>query len=274
MKTQLLILALLLDSVATFAQTTFTQATFDDIMKRYAQNPVNYLKTETAPDFILAGSDGKSNSLSQLISLYDGLTLTTWSYDGVIVRQYGNTGVATGILTHGYTFKTGGYPITNRELFTYVFTSPKSGQWQLVSGQHSIAPIGTLADQEAAIKKVIEGQTVAAYARDGKAYMSYWANAPYVSRVSSDAVSAVSKLVGDEFRKAITESGAKSTEPVKDKVTRENYVIRVNGNSAFVIFDQHNERPDGTVRHSVEERYLERINTEWKLVNVTVLVTK
>jgi hypothetical protein len=57
-------------------------------------------------------------------------------------------------------------------------------------------------------------------------------------------------------------------------VTRENWLIRINGNSAFAVFDQHNKRPDGTNRHSMVERYLERTNGEWKLVNVTVLAGK
>ncbi|GAB3639601.1 Cif family virulence factor [Spirosoma arcticum] len=125
---------------------------------------------------------------------------------------------------------------------------------------------------ETAIKKVIEAQTTAGYARDEKAYLSHLANTPYISRVGIYPGNEVTKLVGDDFRKAITETIAKPGEPIKDKVTRENWLIRVNGNSAFVVFDQHNARPDGTTRHSVEERYLERMNNEWKLVNVTVLV--
>lgn len=130
------------------------------------------------------------------------------------------------------------------------------------------------ANDETAIKKVIEGLTTAAYTSDYKTYLSYWADTDYISRVGSDQNSVVTKRVGDAWRKVMAENATKPSEPNKDNVTRENWLIRVNGNSAFVVFDQYNARPDGTTRHSVEERYLERINDAWKLVNVTVLVAK
>lgn len=79
--------------------------------------------------------------------------------------------------------------------------------------------------------------------------------------------------MGDEFKKAY-DDWEKNGKVQEVTVTRENWLIRINGNSAFAVFDQHNKRPDGTNRHSVEERYLERTNGEWKLVNVTVLAGK
>ena len=55
MKTKLLTVALLLISVSAFAQKAFDKSTFDALMNRYAQDPVKFLKTETSPDFVLAG---------------------------------------------------------------------------------------------------------------------------------------------------------------------------------------------------------------------------
>lgn len=276
MKKSLLVAALLLTGMASFAQKTsaFDRVAFDALMNRYAQDPVKFLKTEAAPDFVLATADGASWNTERTIGLYERNTQTGRSYENVAIRQYGNTGVATGILTHSYVGKASGKPSQLREFFTYVFNSPKPGQWQMVSAHHSTASAGTLAENEEAIKKVIEGLTTAAYTGDGKTYLNYWADAPYISRAGSYPSTGVTKVTGDTYRKQMQEALAKPSEPSKDKVTRDNWLIRVNGNSAFVVFDQHNARPDGTTRHSVEERYLERMNGEWKLVNVTVLVEK
>ena len=267
-------LTLLLISTASFAQKNFNQATFDGLMNRYAQNPVKFLKTETAPDFVLAGSDDEPVGLDRVMNIYDRHTQTARQYENVAVRQYGNTGVATGILTHSYVSKASNKPWQMRELFTYVFNSPKPGQWQLVSAQHGTTPSATVADDEAAIKKVIAGVTTSMYARDFKTYLNYWSTAPYVSRVSTDQEGKVTKMTGDEWRKMVEKYATQNLKPSGEKATRDNWLIRVNGNAAFVAFDQHNQYPDGTIRNSVEERYLERVNNEWKLVNVTVLVAK
>ena len=130
----------------------------------------------------------------------------------------------------------------------------------------------TVSEDEAAIKNVIEGLTTAMYARDFKTYLNYWVNTPYVSRVANDRDGKVTKMTGDQYRKMVEQWATQNHAPSQEKATRDNWLIRVNGNSAFAVFDQHNQYPDGTTRHSVEERYLERMNGEWKLVNVTVLV--
>ncbi|QHV95733.1 Cif family virulence factor [Spirosoma endbachense] len=254
-----------------YGQATFTKVTFDDLMARYDKDPIKFLKTETAPDFQFLGST--IEDVNGTLAIYDRLQQLKRDYAAVNVRQYGQTGVATGLLTHMYAVKSSGNPYSIRELFTYVFTNEKGNTWKLVSAQHRpfVPPV---ADDEAAIKKVLEGLTAAVYARDFKTYLSHWADTKYASRIGSDLGNVVTKMVGDEYRKLITEAATKPGEPSKDKVTRENYLIRVNGGSAFVIFDQYNTRPDGTIRHSVEERYLERMNEEWKIVNVTVLVAK
>ena len=199
---------------------------------------------------------------------------TARTYENVAVRQYGSTGVATGILTHSYVSKATNRPWQRRELFTYVFNSPKPGQWQLVSAQHGATPAATAAEDEAAIKKVIEGLTTTMYARDFKTYLNYWSTAPYVSRVGVDQEGKVTKMTGDEWRKVAEQYATQNLKPSQETATRENWLIRVNGNAAFVVFDQHNQYPDGTTRDSVEERYLERVSNEWKIVNVTVLPRK
>ena len=144
-----------------------------------------------------------------------------------------------------------------------------------IFAQNSVAQKRPMvADDETAIKKVIEGLTTSMYARDFKAYLSYWSTAPYVSRVAIDREGKVTRITGDEYRKVLETYASQNLKPSQETATRDNWQIRVNGNAAFVVFDQHNQYPDGTTRNSVEERYLERENNEWKIVNVTVLVAK
>ncbi len=139
--------------------------------------------------------------------------------------------------------------------------------------QNSTAQQAASAEDEAAIKKVVEAGTTAAYAKDIPAYKNQWANAPYISRINAGTEGKVTKIVGEEFQKAY-EDWEKNGKPIDIKVSRDNWLIRVNGNSAFVVFDQHNQNPDGTTRESVEERYMERINNKWKIVSMTILPKK
>ena len=140
--------------------------------------------------------------------------------------------------------------------------------------QNAAAQQAASAEDEAAIKRVIEGETTAIYARDFKTAFNHWANVSYISRVSTDQEGKVTKLMGDELRKIGEQYAAQNLAPSKEIATRENWLIRANGNAAFVVFDQHNQYPDGKTRDSVEERYMERIDNEWKIVNVTNLPRK
>lgn len=133
MKTKLLTVALLLISVSAFAQKAFDKSTFDALMNRYAQDPVKFLKTETSPDFVFAGSNGSFWNTERTGQVYERNTQTGRTYENVVVRQYGNTGVATGILTHSYVGKASG--VVNYRSFGSLLPScstarkPVSGKW-------------------------------------------------------------------------------------------------------------------------------------------------
>lgn len=67
--------------------------------------------------------------------------------------------------------------------------------------QNAAAQQAASAEDETAIKKVIEGETTAMYARDFKTSFNYWANVSYVSRVSTAQEGSVTKITGEELRK-------------------------------------------------------------------------
>ncbi|MBC7572072.1 MAG: nuclear transport factor 2 family protein [Spirosoma sp.] len=270
MKTKLVFLALLLMSAGSFAQTAFTQATLNEVLAEYKTNSKTFFENRLSADFRYTTSRGVYQNRNDIVAGDDQKILKTEIVEPVIF-QSGDLAVVSGIHKTERAGQ-GGNPVMGQVACTYTFQR-KQNKWLFVASQQtSIIP--TQSADEEAIKKVVEEQTAASYARDSKAYMAAWANTPYITRVGSYPEIGVTKVVGDEFRKAVTEAYAKPGEPSKDKVTRDNWLIRINGNSAFVVFDQYNARPNGTTRHSVEERYLERINSEWKIVNVTVLVAK
>lgn len=224
-------------------------------MDRYHKNPVQFLKTETAPDFVLAGSDGTPNDLAKTLAVYDRITPTTRSHENVTTRQYGSTGVATGIVTHKYTSQATGKPLSYRELFTYVFVSPKPGQWQLVSGQHTAAPLGTPAENEEAIKTVVIQTMKNAYALRQAEYEAALVDPASTFRASNH------RAGYRETTAPASLTPAPDTKPREINPKAENMSIRYYGpNAAFVTYDQHlYEKP------SKEIRLMERRNGQWKI---------
>ena len=280
MKIKLLTLALLLISAATFAQTKLADE-FPAMIKARNADAEVFFRTRLAPDVaFIAGHDGLLRNKNYVIGVSKAQKQQTAEITNLNIRQAGDLAIATGISTVKSVFpdgRTGTY----KDAFTYTLRwqngDGAAPRWLFTDLHHTkieYQVAGQAQADEAAIKAVIEGLTTAIYARDYKTYLNAWADGSYISRVGSYPDSGITKATGDDYRKQMQAAAAKPGEATQDKITRDNWLIRVNGNSAFVVFDQYNARPDGTTRHSVEERYLERTNGDWKLVNVTVLVAK
>ena len=250
-------------------------------MKARNTDAEGFFRTRLAPDVgFIAGHNGSLQNKDYVMNLFKAQKSQTADLSNVNIQQAGDLAVVTGISTVNSVFPDG-KTNTYKDAFTYTLRWQKGDgaapRWLFTNLHHTkieYRVAGQAEADEVAIKAVIEGLTAAVYARDYKTYVNAWADGDYISRVGSYPDGGVTKATGDDYRKQMQAAAAKPGEPTKDKITRDNWLIRVNGNSAFVVFDQHNARPDGTTRHSVEERYLERVNTEWKLVNVTVLVAK
>lgn len=274
MTAKLLSLALMLLSAGAFAQTSATtevETTMSQFLAEYNKSPYDFFENRTPDDFRYIDGNGLFVFRPVVLAGSKGRPGLESSASDLKIFQSGNLAVVSGI----HLFGDAG---NGKTAFTYTLkkmTNGSTSQWMFAASQHTpVQSPQSIAADEAAIKTVIEGLTTAMYTRDFKTYLSYWSTAPYVSRVSTDREGNVTKMTGDEYRKTVEQYAAQHLKPSEEKATRSNWLIRVNGNSAFVIFDQHNEYPDGTTRDSVEERYLERINSEWKVINVTVLPKK
>ena len=121
-------------------------------------------------------------------------------------------------------------------------------------------------NDDTAIKAVIDGETKASHAADYKTYQTYWAKVPYASFLIDGK-----QYVGDALWKA-AEGVFANSKPEKAITTRTDWNIRAVGNMAFVTFEQRDENLDTkTVRETAETRYMEKINGDWKIVNVSVV---
>jgi hypothetical protein len=146
-------------------------------------------------------------------------------------------------------------------------------EWKIIANL-ALTQQDEVAKDEAEIKNVIENLTSRAGSNDIPAYLNLLAKTDYISRVSIDSDGKTSKLTGKEYSNMVNGRASLGNLKYTTKVTRSNYLIRINGNAAFAVFDQNNEYEDGTKRDSIEERFLEKINGEWKIVNVTVIPKK
>lgn len=118
----------------------------------------------------------------------------------------------------------------------------------------------------AAIKKTIEAEKAASDTGDYKAYLSHWVKAPYSSFLYNGIL-----LTGDALWKTMDERWAKA-KARKVNNTRSDWNIRINGDAAYVTFNQHSEIIENNkVIETVEGRFLEKIKNEWKIVNMTAI---
>ena len=125
-------------SLLTTAQTFDTQ-TLTDLTQHFDKDPVTYLKTETAPNYMLQAG-GYTFDLKGVIGLYETRTPVSRVMSDVKIRQYGNMAIVSGTQKHSYTSKKDGTPTAFNEQFTYVFIY-QEGKWLNAGGQHGQTPI-------------------------------------------------------------------------------------------------------------------------------------
>ena len=261
------------------AAQTFDEKTFLDIMQGGIKDPVKYLQTETTPDFMFIGTGGYVFDLKTFIGMNENATSENRVFSNVKARQYGNTGIATGILSHTIKPKKAGESRSESVLFAYVFVEQK-GKWLWASMQHSEGPTDPKQD-EAGIKAVIEKETQAFLDRDVAAMIDCHANKPYsLFLVGEHGNVHYMTSPNADLDKTFTTILKQLGKPNGDTYKNKDYVIRINGNSAFVYFDQtainavasDNKNKEPEISH--QTRYLERINGSWKLVYVGGLGAK
>jgi ketosteroid isomerase-like protein len=250
-------------SLLAFAQSTFTEKMFNDMMGRYQKETTLFLKTETSPNFIFLGSDGQTMNYEQFLAFVQGGTFITNEFTNLKIRQFDNTAIVTGIWSHSHQLKHDNSIVSYKESVTETFAQ-QNGKWLLVSHQGTVAPT-VKADEEAAIKAVIEKETATWRAGDIKDHADCWQPQPY-SRILIAMTDGSTLDVAAAFMlnptPGIMGNGGVSVNT--------NYRISINGNTAWSSHDQETTEKDGTKSNTLEIRMLEKINGAWKIVGESV----
>ena len=135
----------------------------------------------------------------------------------------------------------------------------------LLACQQSVA-----ADAEkAAIKAVNEKQLAAYVGRDYDGEAEVWAQEPYIVHASRNPPTVGWEKLSASYR---TEFAPESEPSVVFHVmTASNYDIHLNGNVAFVFFDQHVEYTEDGERKTGDGKslkYFEKKNGQWRIIAV------
>ena len=136
MKAKFFTLALLLISVATFAQTKLVDE-FPAMLKARNADAAAYLQTHTTPDMtFIAGHDGSLQNKDWMMSLFKNQKSQAATLSDVKIQQSGDLAVATGISTIVATSLDGSKTNTYKDAFTYTLRWI-GGQWMFTNFQHT-----------------------------------------------------------------------------------------------------------------------------------------
>ena len=92
MKKQFVTLVFTLLSWAIYAQNSFNEVVFNEMMQGWAKDPVGTLKSGADPNFTFINGNGQVISLAQLIDNYtNGFTESNRQIEQLNVRQSGST---------------------------------------------------------------------------------------------------------------------------------------------------------------------------------------
>ncbi len=119
------------------------------------------------------------------------------------------------------------------------------------------------------IRKVIEAETAAWLNNDGEEMGTYWADLPYAAHTVTDEEGKAYIITASEIGQLVSRLSTQKPNKPGTTFKNTNYNIRPNGNAAWVSFEQTFSYPDGRTVANLENRYLEKIDGEWKITHMT-----
>jgi Domain of unknown function (DUF4440) len=250
-----------------FAQATLSQAQLDEYDQKLKANPVETVKQYTHKDFTFINGNGNRVGYNELVGFYSYNKETVRKLTDVKLSQVNQTAILTGkVEQEWYAINNPTKIIKYKGMFTYVYVND-GGSWKIISAQHT--DISNKADDEAAIKKVIEGETQAYIDGDGKKLLSYWADKQSNEHASQFLV----QFIGQPFAKGESMDKLRnlvlpSLKKQDFTVERGDFEVRTNNNMAWASYTQKAIANGKTLQTDRETRILERIGGEWKIVYV------
>jgi Domain of unknown function (DUF4440) len=272
MKNLLILLAILPSFL--FAQADFTEATMNDFDQKLKANPVETVKQYTHKDFTFINGNGSRVGYNELVGYYTIYKETARNLTDIKITQVNQTVNITGKVEQVW------HPINDPNkvskytgMFTYVYVYDGES-WKIISAQHTDIK-GIKEQEETAIRKVIQDETVAYYAGNAETLLAQWSDRPNTEYQNQY----IKQFIGSPYAKGETmlklqDVMRKFVKKQEANVKEDDFEIRLKGDMAWVTFTQVVNQNDKVMQHQRQTRILEKINGDWKIVFVSGLDLK
>ena len=258
-----------------FAQSQFTETTFNDMTLNLKKNPVETIKKNTHLSFTFINGRGERKNFTDLLNYYTHVTESVRNCSDLKINQVGNMAIITGVVEQQWYPKSDASKVSKYTgVFTYTYALD-NGRWLLTSAQHTDMSIATEMET-IAIKKVIKDETDGYYEGNFDK-----ANAQWSTKLSNEYQNQyIAQFVGKPYAKAETlqklfEFAKKSSQKQEVAVDESDFEIRLNGNMAWATYNQKVTKKDGVMMQNQRQtRILERTNNDWKIVFLSGQDTK
>ena len=255
-----LIITLLLSSISilSVAQTPFTEKVFRDINERLLADFPKFLNEETSPDYTFTSSTGWVNNLDQMKKTFsDGNKITQWDLSEIKIKQVGTAAIVRGINKHSIFFGNSNITAQYNLRFTYTYEF-KNKKWMALTAQHSDI-ITPSADDEAAIKKLIENERTYYHTGNTTEFMKLWKDDPKTFFLAGNM-----NLDNEAIKKIVPTLKATGM-----TTALSNYRIKIIGNMAVADFDQLSTNAQGAKDTEHDLLVLEKVNGTWKFIGAS-----
>ena len=251
-------------SLLATAQTSFTEQTLLDMNKRIVQDFAKFVSEEVSPEYSFTTADGAI--LTYQVMKDAKIKAVEWNTHDLKIKQIGNVAIVRGINDHIMQSATSNEVSKYSVHFSYTFEYKKD-KW-LWSTAHHIYNSPSKADNETAIKTVLETETKAFHDGNTEGVRSNWHFVPSARGIATTADNqTLYGSNGEDMRKFYTD-----LKPTQNTFANTNYNIKIGsgGKMAWATYDQATMDKDGkTLYLSHEIRCLENVNGAWKIVVVS-----
>lgn len=114
----------------------FSENTLLEINANYIKNPVSFLQTEVAPNFLYTGTDGKPHNQQETIQIFNVLNDVSREYSDIKILQDGSNVVISAKMKHVVLQKQTNQQLIFNEIATLTAVY-KKGKWLLQSLNHN-----------------------------------------------------------------------------------------------------------------------------------------
>lgn len=264
------IVLILLVSLTSIAQTpVFPKNLVDEFSKGLLSKPLETINILVHDNFQFITGDGKETKKKDMVTFFTHFQETYREVTDFKYVQSGNVVTGTGTLEHHWYRKDKPESLSKYKCRFNITCVYENGKWQMISAQHTDL---NDPDEEQKIKTVIETETAAYHNADIEKLRQQWSNSnynEYQSKALKQLVNA-SYAKGEQFNKLmdLVQENVKTKREVE--VEKSEYETRINGNTAWVTYNQKSTRKDGSNLGSKRQtRILEKTNQGWKIVYVS-----